>query len=597
MKIDSIRIYAEVLEQGLDFKEYIIKSGLNCPIHNVYTKKIKGEITAKDSLVDRIRKSKDVDVLITAISDVKEFPLLMVEYSTAVPADDHKMQRSDVYYWGAIYKVPTMKIYPAIKGMSQDFGGGDKIEDYDEMLIARRVGGCFYPIQWQNIKNFDVLETKQYALSCIKENPDIQIIISQIVKCFQNCTSFESYYDTMFTEYGHKIKREICGAKRKVKEPNELIVDSTRFKWNGDKLSVKINRFGHAMDPDRGVLFFVNMLIGEENAITEIQINRSSDFGARGGYKSLFDSAPKEKEMGDYVKELIKKQHNVFTDKNVLHILNNVWGLPLNLMTKKSEGRYVIDDEQLFEFLIKHSSMSTKSIFFLTTELILTDKDRKIICSISWKNNAIKRYKEALTRHNFTPIKVVPLTNAASKEDIVTFASVELYKKLQYDLLAVSYPGAQGDRCILTGQGKTVLRTYIDIIAYEETEEGLTVFLEECKGNIARSYEDADKLNDLISDTDKVNGLKVLCNKIIGNNNIISIQTGIGAKLSVITKPLNVDYIFMFSVSSNDSTDETRIEYSVAIINTKLVNKFKPLINVEGKLIGELKLNKIYAIK
>ena len=63
MKIDSIRIYAEVLEQGLDFKEYIIKSGINCPIFNVYTKKIIGEIRSVDSLVDRIRKSKDVDVL------------------------------------------------------------------------------------------------------------------------------------------------------------------------------------------------------------------------------------------------------------------------------------------------------------------------------------------------------------------------------------------------------------------------------------------------------------------------------------------------------------------------------------------------------
>lgn len=100
MKMDGIRIYAEVLEQGLDFKEYIIKSGINCPIFNVYTKKIIGEITSDDSLVDRIRKSKDIDVLITAISDTEEFPILMIEYSTAVPADDHKMQRSDVYYWG-----------------------------------------------------------------------------------------------------------------------------------------------------------------------------------------------------------------------------------------------------------------------------------------------------------------------------------------------------------------------------------------------------------------------------------------------------------------------------------------------------------------
>lgn len=597
MKIDSIRIYAEVLEQGLDFKEYIIKSGINCPIFNVYTKKINGEIRSVDSLVDRIRKSKDVDVLIAAICGEAEFPLLMIEYSTAVPADDHKMQRSDVYYWGAMYKVPTMKIYPTNKGMNQDFGGGDKIEDLDEILLAHRVGGCFYPIQWKNIPGYDVLETKQNALSCIKENIEIQGIINNIVKCFQDSTSFESYYDSMFEQYEKKIKMELCNKNRKIKDPKDLIVDSTRFKWDGGKLSVKINRFGHAMDPDRGVLFFVNMLVGVKNTVVEIQINRSSDFNARGGYKSLFDAAPKEKEMGEYVKELIRNQNNVFTDKNALHILNSVWGLPTNFMTKKSEGEYVIEDSHLYEFLIKHSSMATKSIFFLATELILTDKDRKVICSISWKNNSIKRYKEALLGKNFTPVKVVPLTNSAAKEDIVTFASVELYKKLQYDLLAVSYPGAQGDRCVLIGQGKKVLRTYIDIIAYEETEKGITVFLEECKESIAKSYADADKLNDLIGDAEKVDGLKRLCKKVTGQSNISAIQTGIGAKHSIFTKPLNVDYIFMFSVSNDKNDNETIIEYSVAVINTKLVDKFKPLINNEGKLIGEFKLDKIYAIK
>ena len=39
MKIEEIRVYAEVLEQGLDFKEYLIKAGFNGEIHNVYTKK------------------------------------------------------------------------------------------------------------------------------------------------------------------------------------------------------------------------------------------------------------------------------------------------------------------------------------------------------------------------------------------------------------------------------------------------------------------------------------------------------------------------------------------------------------------------------
>ena len=43
-----------------------------------------------------------------------------------------------------------------------------------------------------------------------------------------------------------------------------MISDSTRFLWQENNLKVKINRFGHAMDPDRGVLFFANMLLGSK---------------------------------------------------------------------------------------------------------------------------------------------------------------------------------------------------------------------------------------------------------------------------------------------------------------------------------------------
>jgi len=124
MRIEQIRIYAEVLEQGIDFGDYVRQSGYTGIINNVYTKKAHGEFSPTDSIIDRIRKVKDVDVLISAISEGKEHPLLMVEYSTAVPTDDHKMQRSDVYYWSAVFSVPMMKISPTEKGMSQDFGGG-----------------------------------------------------------------------------------------------------------------------------------------------------------------------------------------------------------------------------------------------------------------------------------------------------------------------------------------------------------------------------------------------------------------------------------------------------------------------------------------
>ena len=93
MTIDVIRIYAEVLEQGIDFKEYLIRSGAACPILNIYTKKSHGKITREDSVVNRLRKSKDADILITAIGNHQEYPILMVEYSSAVPADEYSTIR------------------------------------------------------------------------------------------------------------------------------------------------------------------------------------------------------------------------------------------------------------------------------------------------------------------------------------------------------------------------------------------------------------------------------------------------------------------------------------------------------------------------
>lgn len=68
MKLDEIRIYAEVLEQGLNFKKYLKTICYDIIIKNIYTKKLRSEFDVNDSIIDRIRKVKDVDVLITAIS-------------------------------------------------------------------------------------------------------------------------------------------------------------------------------------------------------------------------------------------------------------------------------------------------------------------------------------------------------------------------------------------------------------------------------------------------------------------------------------------------------------------------------------------------
>ena len=592
MRLDEIRIYSEVLEQGIDFKEYIKNISPDIKSINIYTKKARGEIVNSDSLVTRIRKSKDVDVLLTAIFEGCEYPLLMVEYSTAVPTDDHKMQRSDVYFWSAVYKVAMMKIYPSSKGMNQDFGGGDKFTDDAEAMIAFMRGGLFYPIHWETIPNTEILRTKENALSCIYYSVEIQDILNDIFKSFTHKDSLKSFFENLRDCY--KAKNADLFAKWDNEKLKTLISNSTRFRWQGNRLVSKINRFGHAMDPDRGVLYFSAMLNGKENCITEIQINRSSVDG-RGGYRSLFDACARESSLRKYVDNIILHKNNIFSDEDMIYIFTHALCIEqFNLFTKVNNNEFVINDETLRYFLINCSSITSKCIFFLSTELILTDVNRNVVFRAKWNADVIDEYFNILFSSNLAPTPIRRLNEQDVKEDIVTYASCELYKQLDCSLLAVSYPGAQGDRCILKGEGRTVLRTYIDIIALKRDSNYSILLLEECKDAISKSKSDVDKLCSLIKDVEQLKGLKLLVKNIADCDNIDEIKISIGAKFSPILPFMDIDYIFMFSIGSQDGN--TIIDYSIAIIDTSLVSLFSKLSN-DSKLKGSIVLEQLYVVE
>lgn len=593
MNIKEIRIYAEVLEQGLDFRDYVKRAGYAGVIRNVYVKKTRDEFSPQDSVIDRIRKVKDADVLISALSGDKEHPLLMVEYSTAVPTDDHKMQRSDVYYWSAVFKVPTMKISPSKKGMSQDFGGGSRITDEQEQRLAFERGALFFPIKWDTPPGSDVLPTKENALSCIPSSDAVQETIASIIDTFRACNGACDFYDRLKRQYAAKYREPLT--RTSVSSIKANVVNSSRFHWYGDKLAVKINRFGHAMDPDRGVLYYANMLVGAENTITVVQVNRPDDPAARGGYSALFDALARKKELLGYVSDIICHSANIFTDENALHVF--ACGLNIDKAVrfeKVSEHNYRIKDDVLERFLFAHVGMAAKSIFFLSTELRLIDKNRDTICTVRWNKEPILKYLDSVNTNNRAPIPIKPLTMAEAKEDIVTFASVELYKKMGCKLLAVSYPGAQGDRCILTGAGRKVLRIYVDIIAYKEDANGITVFLEECKDKFSRSQDDVIKLCRIASGQEERDGLKALFRKTIGRDSIRNLFISVAAKKDASPPKFSVNYTFMFGLSFD--SQHTYIDYTVNVADRAAAAEFSPLMN-GGKLAGRLEYDKLYVIQ
>ena len=85
MKIDEIRIYSGCLEQGLDFKSYLLEIDKNLIIKNIYPTKNRDAISESDSILQKITKLKDFDIAITIVSKEQETPILMVEYSRLEP--------------------------------------------------------------------------------------------------------------------------------------------------------------------------------------------------------------------------------------------------------------------------------------------------------------------------------------------------------------------------------------------------------------------------------------------------------------------------------------------------------------------------------
>lgn len=248
----EIRVYAECLEQGLDFKEYLHNINSSFNIKNIYPTKARGNITTKDSILQKITKLKDFDVIITIVSHNQETPILLVEYSTAVPTDDHKMQRSDVYFYSSLFKIPVLKISPHSKGLSNNHGGGDKITLIREQNLTLKINALVYFIEWESEN--DLLLTNPKRNSCIRYNTKIENILKNILSKHLNSTAL-NFYDELLSENMQYFD------EKHLAELKASFSNSTRFQKENEKLIVKINRFGHAMDPDRGILFLLMLFL------------------------------------------------------------------------------------------------------------------------------------------------------------------------------------------------------------------------------------------------------------------------------------------------------------------------------------------------
>lgn len=577
MEIKSIRIYAECLEQGMDFKDYLLEIDQSLEIYNIYIPKTREEILPLDSKLSKILKLKNFDLAISIITrDNDEIPILLIEYSTAVPTDDHKMQRSDVYFWSSVFKIPTMKISPFSKNSSGRHGGGGKLDTKNEQILALSNDALVYFIDFKTNSN-NILATSKQRPSCISKNTEIATILSNILNAYKENLDTDNAYNKLLAS-----QKEMIG-NNDVQTLKNLFSNSTRFKrTENDDILVKINRFGHAMDPDRGILFFMNMLFGIDHVVTKFVIIRDSEQS----YKSLLDGLPQQKQLN-----IFKKIKQNFTQKTALEIFQIATGIDVEL-EQISNKTYLIQDKLFEKFLQTYTNNVYKSIFINSKALLLCDYNENILCKISWNTKISKQYKKKISiSNNYAPLPLMALQSKDINEDIITFASAKIFERLGCEILALSYPGAQGDRAILIGSGRTTKRVYIDIIASKKSDK-FYVFLHENKDRAEKIHADIIKLNHI--KTHYQEHLNTLLDKV-GKEIFDELFLGIGHKAykNSLEQPLlNVDYIFTFDLKTHENHMD--INFSIGIVNLDLVHFFSPIANNERRLQGKISIDKIY---
>lgn len=573
MKIDSVRVYSGVYEQGLDLSEYL--GGVCSDIQIVYAS---GNFNKylNSSLVAQVKKKKDFDALISIISEGKEYPIIMIEYSTAFPTDDHALQRFDCIFWSSVYKLISIKISPTLFN-NKNNGGGTKIKIEHEQYAAQQLGTMYHHVEWKLCEDTNLVEVNDERVSCPIYNEEFHELLVDIFNQIKVAPTYKDFYSSRLEKYK---KEAIKGSNVR-----DTFNNSSRFIFNSNKthLQYKFNRFGHGLDPEKGGLVFWGTIL-ERNVSIEFVVNRSKLTGKE-SYQSLFDGTPQETALNRMVRENYANRSNHFSPEFALEIFAR--GLSLTGVFENSikDGNSILLDDMVLTEFLKICNSTQLILFSFSKEILLTDHNRNIIVTIKWNREIPEHYIQQLNT-NESPMKPIPLQDLASiehNEDWVTYATQFILRVCAFKIIAVSYPGAQGDRCVLTGSGRKSKRYFIDVVAVNKRK----VLLQENKALLTNSHKDLAKLQEFIEDSEKILNLQGLL-KISGINEPEGFEynIGIGGQKNNDIAFHGIDYIMFFSICKE------RINYSIAIVNTTLFEVFKKITDKNNRLEGTIILPK-----
>ncbi|MCX8190470.1 MAG: hypothetical protein N3F05_04585, partial [Candidatus Diapherotrites archaeon] len=499
-----------------------------------------------------------------------------VEFSNAGFPEGQKLQRCDGLVASAENNCLYVKISPLKKVSLRQHGGNiefDYVKPY--ALIFHKFGQLFFHFDWKVDKNGLVEVDKNY-LSCPNRIVDFEKLIQIVLTNAIQSKDFWKNIKKEILNYGPFSTWYKTLANYKIKENVEL--NTSRTRWVTDKkiLELKINRFGHAMDPERGMLAFYGTLT---RVVPKMLFDQRND----AWYKDI----PKESEIRNYIKKnrLIKGYDFLYCFMLGSGLYNNKDFIQIVYKHRNDKSSNIGVD--ITDFVKKNFSEINKSI-----RTILKYSNMFIIVDEKQTPRVILRWKDAHSTKEFGKNPEITLIQKISSldEDVVTYITINNILKLNgFKILAASYPGAQADRVILIepGTGRRQKRKYVDIIAYLEKKN--ITSLQENKGpfSISAIQEDINELSNYKTNKKYKEALKYFQDRFEPKsvNSIIKIGVGFWSNPN-------------FKISKIKDLDLKELDYFVYITpNMKNWKIWRTGIkNMFSKTSGDVKIPLIYEV-
>lgn len=557
----EFRIYYECLEQAYDYiRSIILDFDQNTKI--IFVKRPKKSEQLLQGSICAIQTLTTPDILITGIKNNIEIPLILIEFTEAVTTEDHELQRT--YGVLSAYLANMFYIKVCANKLSDKQHGG---ADYNQFLTPKILIDAFgyegfIIAEWQTQTSRNILKRNSSLPSC----PPVIDILQDTIQI--SVESFSIYFEKWYKHSLTKIKSYKSYIEFRKKVDNSGDIQSLLETWsdrekrttNANKIryfvrknfvAAKINRFSHAMDPDRGILTFLSFIFSQTYNVYGIYalVRHRGNEILQANMKNL-------KSMKTKLLEAFEKDKGGIPD----------W-FEQEILKATTKAKSIDDCIDIHSNLEKHKEKIIENKVVLTIIYLLDgiflnyngiqivwDRYKLLNCK---KENFLDSFAEIFGFRKY--VQPIPLDEICINvdEDEVTYTIVhKILIPNGFRIVSISYPGSQGSRVILPDpeKGRAQPREYIDVIALPPANNNtFDVLLNESKGMFDKTKveKDTEKILRYKKDKKMKTALKetLFVAKVIDKNNkvqniLIGVSFGVKKEIETIWKPNDVDFIF-----------------------------------------------------